>query len=151
MKGQTLIEVLAALSILAVIAASMTSVIASSLNNSIFSKNKTLATKYAQEGMESIHELRNNDYAQFTTYSGAYCMSTIPASLTSRPPAGCSTPNVANFIRTVTITQSGCAVNTAKVTVMVSWSDGKCAAATPYCHTESHDSCLSTINPIQGP
>ncbi len=151
MKGQTLIEVLAALSILAIIATSMGAVVVSSLNSAQFAKNETLATKYAQEGMEAIRRLRNDNYAQFKTYSGIYCLSSIPAVLVDRPPV-CSTPNVANFIRTVEIEQSpGCGVNAAKVVVMVSWSDGKCAASSPYCHTESNNSCLSTLNPLRSP
>ncbi len=149
MKGQTLIEVLAALTILAIIAVSVTAIVTSSLNNSQFAKNKTLATKYAQQGMEAMRELRNNDYSQFRTYSGTYCLSVIPAVLATRPP--CTTPNVANFLRTVDMGLGGCGANTTRVIVMVSWSDGRCPASNLYCHTESHDSCFSTLNPIQGP
>lgn len=151
MKGQSLMEVLIALSIIAFVASAVGGVIVSSLNNAQFGKNKTLATKYAQEGLEAIRELRNKNYTVFKAYSGEYCLGTIPATLTSRPP-DCNTPNVANFIRTVEIEQSpGCGASLAKVMIKVAWSDGKCPAANPYCHTNLHSSCLSTVNLIQAP
>lgn len=150
MKGQTLIEVLVALSILAVVGVTTAKMITSSLNNSLYAKNKTLATKYAQEGMEGMRELRNKNYSQFRAYTNTYCLKTTPVVLSERPPI-CDTPNVVNFIRTVDVQQSGCGINTAKVIVMVSWNDGKCSTALPYCNKVSHDSCMSTVNPIQSP
>lgn len=151
MRGQTLIEVLVALSIIAIVATMVGTTITTGLNNAQFAKTKTLATKYSQEGLEAIHELRGNNYSQFKNYSGSYCLGALPPTLSSRP-SSCTTPNVGTFIRTVDIDQSpGCGANLAKVTVMVSWSDGKCPATNLYCHVISQSSCLSTVNPIQGP
>jgi prepilin-type N-terminal cleavage/methylation domain-containing protein len=149
MKGQTLLEVLLALSIIAIVIGGAGGVITSSLNNAQVTKNKTLSTKYAQEGIEAMRELRNKSYSQFRNYSGTYCLGSMPAALLAS--SSCTTPNVTSYIRTVLIDQSGCGTNIAKVTVTVSWKDGKCSSANPYCNNASHSTCLSTINPIQAP
>lgn len=149
-KGQTLIEVLFALSIIAIVMSAVGGAVTSSLNSAQAAKNKTLATKYTQEGMEAIRDLRNSNYTKFKTYSGKYCLGTIPAVLNVGT-TSCAAPNVANFIRTVLIEQSACGANIARVTVTASWTDGNCPTNNLYCHAATHTSCLSTSNPIQAP
>ena len=150
MKGETLIEVLVALTIVVVIITAIAVLGVSSLGNSQFIENQGKSTKYAQEGMETIRSLRNSDYPGFASYTGTYCLPSGVATLNSS--LTCTTPNIDNvYIRTVSIIQDGgCGTNLAKATVTVSWTDRKCGSGT-FCHKSVLTSCLSTVSPIQGP
>lgn len=150
MKGQTLLEGVLALGVIAFVLSGIAVTVAFSLNNANFGKNQSLATQHAQEGIEILRKIRNKDYFGFKSYSGNYCLEKGASSL---PPAtgGCTVPNIDAFIRSVLIEQTpGCAANVAKATVKVSWIDGKCQSGI-YCHESKLISCLSTINPIQAP
>lgn len=147
-KGQSLVEALVALAAASVIVSAIAIAVITSVNNSDFSKNQNLATQYAQEGIEVLRNLSQSDWANFSTYSGTYCLSKDSSTLTT--PSGSNCPqNINNFfVRQVVITQnsSSCSLNT-KVSVSVSWADGKCTSASnPYCHTVLLDSCLANIN-----
>lgn len=149
MKGQTLIEVLVALSAVVMIVSAIAVVIIASLNNAQFSRDQDLATKYAQEGMEILRKVRNSDYTAFRSYNGTYCLGKGQASLPQASGA-CSTTNVDNFVRMIQIEQTpGCNATSAKATVSVSWTDGKCQSGI-FCHKSELISCFSTVNPIQG-
>lgn len=147
MKGQTLIEALLAFSILGIILTGIVVSVTSSLNNSGYSKSQTLATQYAQEGIEVLRGIRDSNYNAFITFSGNYCLNKYSSTLVGN---NCPTPNVDTFIRTVSIEQSGCTASVAKATVTVSWTDTKCSGGS-YCRKSTLISCLSTINPIQAP
>lgn len=149
-RGQTLIEVLVALSILGVVITAVTIVITTSLANAQHGKNQYIATKYSQEGIEIIRKIRNNDYTGFKTYNGNYCLAKNASTL-GTVQSSCSTPNVDIFIRSVIVEQSpGCGSNIAKATVRVTWTDGKCSA-NQYCHKSEQVSCLSTLQRVQAP
>lgn len=149
MKGETLIEVLIALTIAVVIITAIAILGVSALNDAQFIKAQNQSTKYAQEGMEVVRRIRNNDYANFQTYTDTYCLA--KGSTTLGP--ACTTRNVDNiFNRTVTILQDGCGTDLTRVTVAVAWRDGKCTGSTTnYCHSSDLTSCFSTIQPIPAP
>ncbi|HZE86944.1 MAG TPA: hypothetical protein VE090_01935 [Methylomirabilota bacterium] len=150
MKGQTLIEVLLALSIAAVVITSVTILAISSLSNAQYIKNQDLATKYGQDGMETVLKIRNSSYTGFSTYNGLYCLGKGQTVLGSAKPS-CTVANVDNFIRSVQIQQNGsCGANLAQVAIVVSWTDSKCQSGT-YCHTSQISSCFSTVNPVTAP
>ena len=148
MKGQTLIEVLVALGVIAVIATALAAVVVTSVSNTQFSKNQNLASQYAQEGMEIVRSIRDSDYVTFRTYSGSYCLDKDATTLTP----DCSSANVDNFIRRVTIVQDTCAGSSVtdvdNVKVSVSWQDGKCPVSNTYCRNATQETCLSTVNPV---
>lgn len=150
MKGQSLIELLLAFSIIGIVLSGVIVSITSALNNANFSKNQTAASQYAQEGIEVLRSIRNSDYALFATRTGDFCLGDPSSGLTSS--TSCTSPNIENFyIRTVNIQPApACAPNVAKATVTVSWTDGKCQSGV-YCHNSKLISCLSTSNPIQAP
>jgi type II secretory pathway pseudopilin PulG len=163
--GQTLVELLIALSIAIVVITSMTIAVVSSLNNAAFSKNQTLATQYAQEGMEIVKQMQVSNYQTFSSLSGRYCLSqTCSALTTSTGSCGLnSNGNVANcstnvnsnlFIRQIDMFLPGSAqakcLNTTQATVSVLWTDGKCPANT-YCHSEQIVSCFSNANIAPAP
>jgi Tfp pilus assembly protein PilV len=147
MKGQTLIEVLAALGIVIIIITALTGVVITSMSNTRFSKDQSLATQYAQEGMEIVRQKRDNNYADFRGLTGTYCLGTS----TALDP-DCSDANITengnSFLRKVTITQDGCGANVARVMVLASWQDSKCPAGNTFCHASRLESCLSTVNPV---
>lgn len=148
-SGQTLIEVLIALAVIAVVISAVTVIVTSALNNAQFSTKQNLATKFAQEGAELVRSLRDNNYASFQSASGTYCIAKGQTTLGSAQ-ASCPTANVDSFIRSIQITQAACAANVARVIVTVSWTDGKCQTGI-YCHSSQQNFCLSTVNPVQGP
>lgn len=148
MRGETLIEVLIALALITVVATALAAVVVTSMGNARFSKDQNLATQSAQEGMEIVRRIRDNNYVDFRNIASAtYCLN---EGVTALPlPADCTSANVSgNFLRKVIITQDGCATNVAKVIVTVSWQDSKCSAANIFCHTSRLESCLSTVNPV---
>jgi type II secretory pathway pseudopilin PulG len=147
--GQTLIETLAALAIISIVITAIGTAVTSSLANAKYNQYVTLATKYAQQGSEIVTQIRDDDYNNFKNYSGTYCLAKNQTTLGS-PQASCTSKNVDNFIRSVIIQQGGCAANVASVTVTVAFTDSKCQSGT-YCHGQTVNSCLSTVNPIEVP
>lgn len=149
-RGETLIEALGALALVAVVVTAVSSAVITALSNAQFNENQTQATKFAQQGLEAVRKIRNADYFAFRSYSGIYCLGKGQNSL-GTPQSSCSTPNTDGFIRSVDIQQTpGCGTNITRVTVNVAFTDGKCNANV-YCHVQSHSYCLSTVNPIQAP
>jgi len=150
-KGQTLIETLSALAIISIVIVAIATSVTTSLSNATFNQNQTLATKYAQQGAELVTEMRDTSFANFLNYTATnYCLASGQTTLTAAPPTGC-TVNIGNtFVRSVQITQAGCAANVAKVVVAVSFTNSKCQTGT-YCHSQADTFCLSTKNPVQAP
>jgi Tfp pilus assembly protein PilV len=150
MKGQTLVEVLIALSIAVVVITAITMLSITSLTNSQSSKNQGQATKYAQEGMEIARKVRNSNYTTFAGYNGTFCLA--KGQNTFGAQGTCTSPNIdSTFIRSIQVQQNaGCGVNLARVVVNVTWSDAKCSAGV-YCRKSELVSCLSTANPVTAP
>lgn len=147
MKGQTLIEILVALGIIAVIVTALTAVVITSLGNTRYGKDQNLALQYAQEGLEVVRSIRDENYNVFASLSnGDYCLSKNSRTLTT----SCSSANVDNYLRRVNIENSGCAAGITRVKVMVSWQDSKCSASMPFCHDVDLATCLSAVNPLSG-
>lgn len=71
-KGQTLIEVLVALGVGVAVLLAVTNAVLSSLTGSDFGRNQSLATQYAQQGMEVVRNIRNSGWTIFyNTYTTA--------------------------------------------------------------------------------
>ena len=145
--GQTIIEAAVALSIIMLILGSITVAVITSLNSSQFIKSQSLAAKLAQQGMEKIRYIRNNDPATFNGYtavSQAYCMD--QNNNITLAGAACTIVNIPqdSLIREVVFgsLSSDCSSGT-KVTVRVYWSSGKCGSSNRYCHKSELISCLS--------
>lgn len=130
-SGQSLLEVLVALSVLLIVLSAITAIVLSSLTEAEYSKNVNLATQYAQEGMEFARGRGNfqpND--QFCLGANSTFVSGL-----------CGAANLGIFKREVTVDTSGCGARLRKVTVTVSWSDGRCGN-TPFCHKVPITSCI---------
>lgn len=159
MKGQTIIEVVVALGAAVIILTAMILVILTSLGNSEQGTSESLATYYAEQGMELMRQMKENNWTIFSTLNGNYCMAESCTTLTNQagscgPKSPSCAVNVANkYIREVLISRYDASCrppnsdsNTAyfKVATIVYWTDSKCTDATnPYCHTVKLESCLS--------
>ncbi len=154
-KGQTLIEVLIGLASGVIVVAAITIATISALSNAVFSENQTLATQYAQQGMELLRNMRDTNYNNFSVLSGPYCLADGCTSLISSnascwtaPAQGCS-QNIGIFVRQATFEQksSYCDGIGTKVTVSASWNDAKCTTSSnTFCHSTSIVTCLENIN-----
>lgn len=169
-KGQSLIEVLIGLAAAVVIVGAITVATISALNNAVYSKNQNLATEYAQQGMETVRNLRDREYSLFNELNGEYCLANTcdkidPTSNNAQDPCGPKSiicqqnvggENAGIFVRQVSVdpNSSYCRESTGQttqaihVTVTVSWFDAKCGSSSVFCHTISLSSCLSTFNTI---
>jgi hypothetical protein len=64
-RGQSLFEVVLALAVIALIVIGVVALATNSIKNTTFSKNKTLATKYAQEANEWLRGQRDENISIF--------------------------------------------------------------------------------------
>lgn len=160
-KGQTLIEVLVALAAAVVVVYAITTAVITALNNAQFSKNQVMAAQYAQQGIEVLRHVRDSDWSKYSSYSDEsilqYCLDKNSKEVREKSGASCGT-NVDDFIREVRIqknspdcTQPSQTTSAAKITVTVSWSDGKCPSGNLYCHNAKLVSCFSDFQVITAP
>ncbi|MDQ3098433.1 MAG: hypothetical protein M3Q44_01685 [bacterium] len=70
-EGQSLVEVVIALGIAVIIVIAFTNATITSVRNSQFSKNQNLATKYAQESLELIRAVRDQNTSGSVTDGGS--------------------------------------------------------------------------------
>lgn len=68
--GQSIIEAVVAVSIVAVITVALVSAITVSIRNATYGKNKSLATKYVNEGIEAVRSIRDDDWLSFYDNAG---------------------------------------------------------------------------------
>lgn len=68
-KGQSLFEVVLALGVITAICVGIVSLTVSAIRNAAFSKNKTLAGRFAQEATEWLRGERDNNFNLFETHA----------------------------------------------------------------------------------
>ena len=150
-KGQTLLEVMVAMSIAILIISAVVISIINALNNQQFGINQNQATHLAQEGTDIFRNLAQSNWESFKSYGNSTAPVTrcLPqVNPTPGPAGGCTTLNAGSplkFIRQVKIElnqcNSGSTDISGKVTTTVSWIDGKCPAGV-YCHKTEVASCM---------
>jgi type II secretory pathway pseudopilin PulG len=174
-KGQSLVEALVALGVATIVVSAMAVAAITAVNNSDFSKYQNQATQYAQQGIEYLRQLSENDWSSFSSHiadpNGVSCLSdVVPLALVASDNGSCSSPNIRNekgnkfFVRQVQLTNVPYSVpapsnndniacnGVVKVTVTVSWTDGKCGTLDGnqvYCHSVVLNSCLDNVNATQ--
>jgi len=124
-KGQSLFELIVAVGVAGFVLISLMSLAVRSVANSTYSKNKSLATRYTQEGMEWLRALRDADWDDFVSLASRprVCLN----SLSANPPSGsCGSSTISGtvFSREVDfVHNSGSASNpeTIEVTITTSW------------------------------
>lgn len=109
-NGQSLIEVLVSMTVAILVITGLVGAVLVAVRNTQFAKNQSLATKYAQEGMENTRQLRDTDWAVFWGKRGT---------IDEENPI----PNT-RFVKRITFEDiSGGNNDKMKVTVTVSWTD----------------------------
>lgn len=125
-KGQSLVEVIFAVSIAALILIGIVTVVASGVRNTSFSRNKALATRYVQEASEYLREQRDSDWDTFIPYaspSATYCLSSLSSGLTAGECSSGDEVSDTPFSREVVLSASSSAV--VHVVISVEWSDAQ--------------------------
>jgi Tfp pilus assembly protein PilV len=126
-QGQSLFEVVVAIAISALIIVTIVSLATNSIQNSSFSKNKTLAATYVQEATEWLRGQRDTDMNAFVSHTviPTWCLQSLSWSI----PGACGSTNFiadTSFIRQATFAVS--TVNGKdfiESNVTVSWQDAK--------------------------
>lgn len=157
-KGQSLVEVMVALSVAIVVMTAIVMSVVVAIANSQFSKSQNLASHYARQGIEHLRQLSRTDWNNFTSYSSQrYCL-TDDFMLYDIESTTCGDSRINNFKREVEIYHESddCAVvnsieRGSKVVAIVSWNDGKCQSGNLFCHEVRLDSCLRNINLVPTP
>lgn len=129
-KGQSLFEVVLALSIMALIIFAVVILAAISIRNSDFSKNKAVATRYSQGATEWLRGQRD---ASWSTFSGkaslagrTWCFNTEPITAWPGVEGGCSSSSFisgTNFQRQVSLLIVG--ADTVQASVSLYWADAQ--------------------------
>lgn len=70
-KGQTLLELLAVISVMVIVVTALVFATISSLRNSQFAQNQNQATKLSQEGLEKLRSLRDRNLPGSVDYTKA--------------------------------------------------------------------------------
>lgn len=78
-SGQSLFEIILALAITTLIVVALVALTATSIRNTTFSKNKTLASRYSQEATEWLRGERDADFNVFETRAATplYCLPSL--------------------------------------------------------------------------
>ena len=124
MKGQSLFEVVIAIGVIGIIIAGAVSLATTSIRNSTFARNKSLATRYSQEAIEWLRGQRDNNWVSFHTYtlSPTYCLD----SLNWTKARVCNSGEViSGTILTRQVTFSNISNTSATAMVTVVWSDSQ--------------------------
>jgi type II secretory pathway pseudopilin PulG len=156
-RGQSLIEAVLSLGVCSIIIAAIAMVVITSMNNANYAKYQNVAAHYAQEGLDIVRQQSETNWSLFALKSsGTYCLAQDSTDMGTTPVSDCATPNISsnniNFIRKIIILASGSGCSSGeKVSVIVSWSDGKCSSSNLYCHNVTLDSCFAQINNVSNP
>jgi hypothetical protein len=162
--GQAIIEAVVALAVILVILSAISVSVITSVNNTDFIKKQTLAKKSAEQAMEYIRYVRNNNPGciggtpgctlvprSFFSYASnsPYCMNEVDVENPDQDPfvpGSCGQTNIGDFKREVTFSHndSQCGGGGSKVSVSVSWTSSKCSSG-GFCHSSKLVSCFPSI------
>lgn len=151
-KGQSLIEALVALGVAVVVISAVAISVITAVNNADNSKIQNQANAYASSEMEVLHQQSRANWIAFDNFNishSSFCVAKDGSISTSIP----CTVNIGTlFIRQVDIDRingADCS-STTKVTVTVSWKDGKCPPDV-FCRKTMLKSCFTDTNFVPTP
>lgn len=135
-SGQTMLELVMALTVALVIITAIVSVVTVSLRNSIFAKQQAEVTRFAQEGMEWVRTEKEKDWGTFYSKSGVatqrFCINALtwPNPDIRVPCSGSSYIGSTIYYRDLELIQReklGLAGDneTVEATIIVSWNDSR--------------------------
>lgn len=131
-SGQSIVEVVIAVGIVALVLVALVTAVTVSIRNSTFSKNKSIANKYVSEGIEAVRSIRDADWTTLNNESGQ-----INGLLNSSGVWSFSSASdipASGYTRTVNVACNSVPGDSCNVTVTVSWISG----------TQTHSSSAST-------
>lgn len=134
--GQSLFELVIAIGISALVIVVLVSLVSNALQNAAFSKNETLAGRYAQEATEWLRGQRDTDINGFITnvtsqpFDNPRCFNNLDASAWSQIGACGATIAGTMLVRQITFrevnaTVNGVTKNIIEADITVSWTDSK--------------------------
>ncbi len=129
--GQTIVEVIIAVGIVALVMTALAASLTLSIRNTAQSRHKNLGTKLSQEGLEIFRRERNLlgwDTFSNRLNSQVYCMQTVPDDITGLVAGSCdSTNNITlsanDFYREATVSKTSPTI--INVVITTTWTDGK--------------------------
>jgi Tfp pilus assembly protein PilV len=130
-KGQSLFEVVVAIAISALIVVTLVSVTSNSIQNSSFSKNKSLASTYADQASEWIRNQRDTNIDVLVTKAtsgGTFCLPDLSWPASASNVASCTVISGTIFTRSVSLGVSldpGSGKNIISSDVLVTWQDSQ--------------------------
>lgn len=128
-KGQSLFEVVLALGVITAITVGIVSLTVSSMRNASFSKNKTLAGRYAQEATEWLRSERDTDFTAFSDHLKTSLQWCLPGPILNWNKTGaCGVSNIPDtpLFRDVTFTTSLVSGKTViEANIRVYWDDAQ--------------------------
>ena len=118
-SGQSLIELLVALTLIMLVVVAVVGLAAVSIKTSYFAKRETTAKRYAEEAMEWLREQKKSNWTDFlfAKSGNTYCFNSSPIDGWS---SNCDATLDGIYKREVTLSSSS---DNVTVTVVVSWSD----------------------------
>lgn len=124
-KGQSMFELLIAVFVIGIALTAIVSLVTTSISNTSFSRDRTLAAKYTQEASEWLREQRDLDWGQFTARGSAggssYCLQTL-----TWDQGNCSeTEYIADttMVREVTLVYPASSPDTVEARITTYWQD----------------------------
>lgn len=148
-KGQLLIEAIVAMTLVGIIITGLVIALTYSVNNTNISRDQSLATSYAQEGLDVARNIKDSDFNSFSVLNGFYYLPSGSTSISSSNP---STLIDGKFLRQIYINQSGidgrngvqvCTGGTAAFVVsIVTWTDNRCTTGAK-CHNTELNTCFT--------
>ncbi len=130
-SGQSLFEVVVAIAISALIIVAIVSLTSNSIQNSSYSKDKTLAATYVQQATEWLRSQRDNDTNTFIEHvtTPTWCLNNISAVSAWNHPGSCNGEYIVgtHFTREATfnVTLQPNGKNLIEANVTVKWTDTK--------------------------
>lgn len=124
-KGQSLFEVVTALGVITIIVVALVALASSSIHNSNFSKDKSLATRYSQEATEWLRGERDTNWEIFSTRAATptWCLPSL--SWAEASVGSCSDDYISNTLFQRQVSFNTTDAKTIEVSVVVSWEDSK--------------------------
>src|SRR3989344_1230308 len=124
-KGQSLFEVVVAIAISAVIVVALVSLASTSIRNATFAKNKTLASRFAEEAIEWLRGERDGDIDAFkeNSLNAVWCLESLGWVSSGSCSSGDEIAGT-NFFRELSFPNDGVA-EVIEASVRVYWTDSQ--------------------------
>jgi Tfp pilus assembly protein PilV len=129
-SGQSIFEVIIAVAVSALIVTGIVASATNSIQNSSYSRDKNLATNYAQEATEWLRKERDTDKIAFLKHfdlNTEFCLANLSWTNFGKCATGEKIPNTIFYRNAVFVVCDGssCPSNAVRATITVSWNDSK--------------------------